>query len=69
MPSPLIVAPLPSYSPVTVFQIRYSDPHPAETNAAHVARLAEAFALSVQDVRIIMAAGDDHIDLYGRIAE
>jgi hypothetical protein len=60
---------LPSYSMLTVFEIRYSTATGAESNQKLVTRLANKYALSEIDVRVMMAASDDYIDAFGRIKE
>lgn len=58
-----------SYSPFTVYDIRFGKNDERESNQQRVKRLAALYAIPEVEVKLLIAADDDHIDCYGRIPE
>lgn len=62
----VILNPHPSYSPQTVFQIRYESPHAGESTTCMVRRLARIFGVPEAEIRWLIAVDDDGLDVFGR---
>ena len=58
-----------SYSPLTIYELRFGKLREQESNQQRIQRFSEMFAIPDVEVKILMAASDDNIDLYGRIPE
>lgn len=56
-----------SYSPATVFDIRYSGVSTEESNQQRFARLMRKYGLSDLELRLLILA--PNVDAYGRVVE
>ncbi len=64
---PVVIVPCPTFSPLTIFEIRFGDPRPHEDRASRFQRLCQTYALEPIQLRLLMNVGDDAIDAFGRI--
>ena len=55
-----------SYSTKTIFDIRFSKLSTHESNQQRIQRLAKIYGLPEVEIKLLMVADDEAIDLYGR---
>lgn len=59
----------PSFSPCTVFQIRFAHQLKKESQAQMIQRLARIYGLSEMEIKLLIAASNEHVDCFGRYIE
>ncbi len=63
----VIVVPRPSFSPLTVFEMRFGASRPGESNGDRLRRLARTYGLDDAQVRLLVGVADEYIDTVGRV--
>ncbi len=65
----VIVVPRPSFSPVTIFEMRFGACRKDESNGGRLRRLAIMYGLDDAQVKLLVGVGDEYIDTVGRVRE